>query len=208
MLFNFLPKNFNFFDLFDKQADFAVEAAKVFKEITANGPLKESVYQKVQHLEHQADEVAHSIIEHLNKTFITPFDREDIHALAKEIDNIVDMINAIVNRLKVYKLEGGNKHLIEFASVIEESVGMVSQVVKGMRNTKNMDSILKSCVEINRLENVGDSLRDVVLGQLFETTKDPITLIKWKEVYEHAEIVLDICEDVAHVVESILVKQA
>ena len=208
MLFNFLPKDFNFFDLFEKQVKYAVEAAGYFKELVSKNSIDEKSIENMHRLEHEGDEVTHEILERLNKTFITPFDREDIHALAKELDDIVDMLYTIVNRLKVYNVTGGNKNLMEFASVIEESVRAVECAIKGLRNAKNMKSVTESCVEVNRLENVGDSMRDEVLAKLFETEKDPITLIKWKEIYQDAETVLDICEDVAHIVQNILVKQA
>jgi predicted phosphate transport protein (TIGR00153 family) len=208
MLFNFLPKEFNFFDLLDKQVEYAVLAAKHFKELVAKGSVDNIAIEKMQNIEHQGDEAAHAILDQLNKTFITPFDREDIHALAKELDDVIDMINTIVSRLNVYNLHGVNKHMVDFALVIEQSVNALECVVKGMRSMKNSKAIMESCVEINRLENVGDSMRDKVLSELFETEKNPISVIKWKEVYEDAETILDICEDVAHVVESILMKQA
>jgi len=209
MRFNFLPREVNFFELFDKQADCAVSAAAYFKELISRGGLDEAALQKMRDIEHQGDEFTHSIIDHLNKTFITPFDREDIHALAKELDDVIDMLNTIVSRLMVYKLTGVNKNLVEFASVIDESVRAVSCAVKGLRNNvKSCKNITDSCVEINRLENVGDAMRDEMLAELFAREKDPMAVIKWKEIYQDAETVLDICEDVANVVESILVKQA
>lgn len=208
MIFKFLPREFNFFDLFEKQVGHAVDAANFLKEIVLKGLVDEASLEKMRTIEHQGDEVAHTIIEQLNKTFITPFDREDIYALAKELDDVIDMINTIVRRLMVYRITGVNRNLVEFASVIEESVRGVACTIQGMRNMKYSKSVFESCVEINRLENVGDSMRDKVLGELFETEKDPIAVIKWKEIYQDAETVLDICEDVAHVVESILVKQA
>ncbi|MCK9604225.1 MAG: DUF47 family protein [Candidatus Omnitrophica bacterium] len=208
MFFKFIPREFNFFDLFEKQVGFAVSAAGYFKELVLKGSIDDAAIEKMGAIEHQGDDVAHTIIEQLNKTFITPFDREDIHRLAKELDDIIDMINTIVSRLRIYKLTGVNKNLVEFASVIEESVGAVSCTVKGMRNMKNAKAVSDFCVEVNRLENVGDAMRDEMLAELFEREKDPIAVIKWKEIYQDAETVLDICEDVAHVVDSILVKQA
>jgi len=209
MIRKFLPREFNFFDLFEKQADYAIDAAKTFKEIiSVSAVVDEAAYQKIRTLEHQADDAAHTIMDQLNKTFITPFDREDIHSLTKEMDNILDMFNTITNRLKVYKLPGGNKQLMEFAGIIELSVSSIAKAVKGLRAYKDTKAILDACAEVNRLENVGDGMRDHVLAGLFETAKDPIAIIKWKEIYEDAETMLDICEDVAHVVESILVKQA
>ncbi len=209
MFFKFLPNDFNFFELFNKQVDYAVEAAKTLKDIAQEAtPISEAHFKRIQILEHQGDEACHEIMERLNKTFITPFDREDIHALAKELDDVVDMIDALVVRIKIYKIVGGNKNLIEFAKIIEESVWALAAAVKGLSSMKNARSVLESCVEVNRLENVGDAMRDSVIMDLFETGKDPVAIIKWKEIYEYAEIILDICEDVAHVVESILVKQA
>jgi hypothetical protein len=209
MKFNFLPQNFNFFELFDRQAGYAVDAAIFLKELASKGAVDEAAIEKMASIEHQGDDAAHAIIEQLNKTFITPFDREDIHALAKELDDIIDMINTIVSRLNIYKLTGVDKNLVEFALVIEESVRAVACAVKCMRNMKDYQTVSTSCVEINRLENVGDSMRDAVLAELFEEKRDdPIAVIKWKEIYQDAETVLDICVDVAHVVESILVKQA
>jgi uncharacterized protein len=208
MFFKFLPKEFNFFDLFEKQVGFAVDAAGGLKEIASMGAIDEASLNKIRDIEHQGDDAAHAIIEQLNKTFITPFDREDIHVLAKQLDDVTDMINTIASRMMVYKIKGVNKNLVKFAAMIEESVLAVQCAVKGMRNMKHSKSVSDACVEINRLENVGDSTRDAVLADLFETEKDPITVIKLKEIYQDAETVLDICEDVAHVVESILVKQA
>jgi len=208
MAFSFLPRDFNFFDLFEKQVGYAVDAAGYFKAAVSKNILDDESLQKMHEVEHQGDEVAHTILDNLNKTFITPFDREDIHALAKEIDDIIDMLYTILNRMKVYKIETVDKNLVQFATVIDESVRAVACAVKGLRHLKNSKSVAESCVEINRLENVGDSMRDTMLAELFETEKDPIHIMKWKEIYQDAETVLDICEDVAHVVQSILVKQA
>jgi len=208
MRFRFFPQEFKFFDLLEEQADHAVAAAAFFKEMVAKGQLTVDDLSKMRDIEHRGDEASHAIIDRLNRTFVTPFDREDIYALTKELDDITDMLYTIVRRLSVYKLSGVDKNLVEFASVIEESVRDVALTVKGLRNMKDAKAILPSYVEIHRLENVGDSMRDIVLAELFETEKDPIMVIKRKEIYEDAETVLDICEDVAHVVESIFVKHA
>ena len=208
MFFRFLPKEFNFFDLYDKQVGCAVDAAVYLRELVAKDSLDEASLKKMRAIEHQGDEIAHDIIEHLNKTFITPFDREDIHALTVEIDDITDMIHTIVNRLRVYKLQSSDKNLVAFAAVIEQSVRAVACAVQGLRNRKNSKAVADACVEINRLENVGDDMRDAMLAELFDNVKDPLLVIKWKEVYQDAETVLDICEDVTHIVGSILVKQA
>jgi len=209
MFFKFLPKECNFFDLFDKQVDCAVNAANYFQELMLKGGVSEESLDKMGTIEHQGDEVSHDIFERLNKTFITPFDREDIHALAKELDNVTDMLNTIVSRLWVYKLTRRDENLVKFSLVITESVNAVSRAVKGLRNMKNSKYIQEACVEINRLENVGDSMRDAMLAELFDNEKNnPILVIKLKEIYQDAETVLDICEDVTHAVGAILLKQA
>lgn len=208
MIFKFFPREFNFSDLFEKQVSHAVEAARFFKEVASLGFVNEDTLSKMAAIEHQGDEVAHTIIEQLNKTFITPFDREDIHALTKELDDIIDMINTIVSRLRIYNISVVDKNLVEFAVVIEQSVQAVARAVGGLRHIKNVREVFDACVEVNRLENVGDTMRDRVLAELFATAKDPIAVIKWKDIYEDAETVLDVCEDVANVVDSIMVKQA
>jgi predicted phosphate transport protein (TIGR00153 family) len=208
MIFKFFPRDFNFFDLFEKQVSYAVEAARFFKEVVSQGCVSEDTLSKMAAIEHQGDDVAHKIIEQLNKTFITPFDREDIHSLTKELDDIVDMLDTIVSRLRIYNITGVDKNLVEFAVVIEQSVQAVARAVGGLRHIKNVKVVFDACVEVNRLENVGDTMRDRVLVELFATVKDPIAVIKWKDIYQDAETVLDICEDVANVVDSIMVKQA
>ena len=208
MAFSFLPKESNFFMLFNKQAAHAVKAAELFKEINTSGNLDYDTVQRMRTIEHQADEIAHDIMDRLNKTFITPFDREDIHTLACAMDDVIDMIYTIANRMYVYKIKNVDSDLLEFAAVIEKSVRALAKAIEGLQNSKNPQCALDSCIEVNRLENVGDTMRDAILGRLFETATDPVFLIKWKEIYQFAETVLDMCEDVAHVVESIFVKQA
>jgi predicted phosphate transport protein (TIGR00153 family) len=208
MLTWFLPKEFNFFDLFERQVQYAVDASTCFKELVLKGVVEEASLAKIQEIEHQGDEVAHEIINRLDKTFITPFDREDIHTLAKELDDVVDMITTIVNRMRVYKITESDKNLVEFADVIDKSVRALACAIKGMRSLKQTKAVSEACVDINSYENIGDDLRDRVLAEIFEKERDPIKVIKMKELYQDAETVLDICEDVAHVVGSILVKQA
>ena len=208
MFFKFFPKNCNFFELFEKQVVYAVKAAQFFREVVPQGRITDMTLSKVKAIEHEGDEVAHTIIDQLNKTFITPFDREDIYALTMEVDNIIDMINSIVSRLRIYNICEVDHNLVEFAEVIDESVQAVARAISGMRNLKNAPAVAEACVEVNRLENVGDTMRDRILAELFNNHTDPITVIKWKDIYQDAETVLDVCEDVALIVNSILVKQA
>ncbi len=208
MFLKFFTNQFNFFDRFEEQVGHAVEAARFFTEVAAQDRVSEEMLRRMTEIEHQGDNAAHTIIEQLNRTFITPFDREDIHALTMELDDITDMINNIVSRLRVYDITGVDKNLGQFAAVIDQSVRAVARAVKGLRHVKNARVVFDACVEVNRLENVGDVMRDRVLAELFATAKDPIMVLKWKDIYQDAETVLDVCEDVVHVVDSIMVKQA
>jgi predicted phosphate transport protein (TIGR00153 family) len=208
MILSFFTNRFDFFGLFEEQVSHAVEAARFFKEVVAQDRVSEGMLSEMAQIEHQGDDAAHTIIERLNKTFITPFDRQDIHALVMGLDDITDMIHNIVSRLRVYGITGVDKNLMEFAAVIEQSVQAVARAVGGLRHVKNIRVVFDACVEVNRLENVGDAMRDRVLAELFATVKDPVAIIKWKDIYQDAETVLDVCEDVVHVVDSIMVKQA
>jgi uncharacterized protein len=211
MAFSFLsklfPHEFDFYTLFEKQAGTAVEAALRFKEVGVKG-LDDEAVAAVRKLEHEGDESAHAILEQLDKTFITPFDREDIHALTNELDDVVDQIDTIVNRMRVYRLTSPNKQLLDFAVVTVDATRALAVAVAGLRTMKNHKAIEDACVEVNRLENVTDVMRDTALATLFDTEKDAITVIKWKEIFQDAEKVLDQCEDVAHIVRSIVLKQA
>jgi len=160
-------------------------------------------------IETRCDEVTHEIIDKLNRTFITPFDREDIYALAHEFDSVIDIIHAMTNRMRLYNLHNSiNKDLIKFAELIEKSVLCLANTVRGLRNLKQMKELSERLIEINTIENQGDQLRDEVLGKLFDNATDPLDVIKWKDIFMDAETVLDQCEDVGNIVEAILVKQA
>ncbi len=208
MILKFFLNRFDFFDLFEKQVGYAVEAACLFQEVTAQDHVTDEMFNRMAQIEHQGDDVAHTIIQQLNKTFITPFDRQDVHALVMEMDDITDMIHNIIRRLRVYRITGVDQNLVEFAAVIEQSVRAVAKAVGGLRHSKNARVVFDACVEVNRLENVGDEMRDRVLAELFAAAADPIAVIKWKDIYQDAETVLDVCEDVVHVVDSIMVKRA
>lgn len=205
--YKFIPHEVKFFDLFDKQADKMVEAVICFKEFAERGVFDDTCIEKIRVIEHESDTIAHDIIDSLNRTFITPFDREDIHSLANELDDVVDLIYAISKRMRLYKLKGKDKNVIEFSNLIMRSVQSLSLAIKGLRNHRQPQQIHDACIEINKIENISDQLRDTVIQKLLESKKDPISIIKWKEIYELLETVLDVCEDVSNIVVSIIVKQ-
>jgi len=207
MRFSLIPKEMKFFDMFDHQASNAVAASQLFKELSQTGKFDDEGVRKMRDIEHEGDTITHEIISNLNRTFITPIDREDIHSLTSKLDDVVDLIHAITKRMRLYQLLEVNSGLIQFADVIEQSTHALANAIKELRELKRYNRILEYCIEINTLENIGDQIREVVISKLLEGTKDPITIIKWKEIYEVAETTLDKCEDVANIVESIIVKQ-
>ncbi|MRR09979.1 DUF47 domain-containing protein [bacterium] len=208
MGFSLIPKEAQFFDLFDKQAAVITTAAACFKDLAVNARFDDAGVERMKDIEHQCDEITHDIIDRLNRSFITPFDREDIYELAHELDDLVDMMFSVSKRMRLYKLEGNNPDLVKFAELIEQSVRCLAKALGSLRHSKVHKPILVCCIEINRLENDGDHLRDQVIGGLFDKATDPVTVIKWKEIFEGVETCLDIAEDVSNVIESILVKNA
>jgi uncharacterized protein len=208
MKFSFLPKEYQFFDLFDKMTLEATNAAKSFKGFAVTGTFDGKAIEQMHAIEERCDDATHEIIDRLNRTFITPFDREDIYSLAHEFDSVVDIIHAMTNRMKLYNLHGEvNEDLIKFAELIESSVDCLSNAVRGLRDLKKSEHISTCCIEVNRLENDGDQLRDAVLSKLFNNATDPLHVIKWKDIFMDAETVLDKCEDVANIVAAIMIKQ-
>ena len=202
----FMPKEVKFFDLFDKQAENLVKAAEFYKKLTDEAAFTPENVRAMHELEHYGDELTHNIINTLNETFITPFDREDILALANRLDDIIDGIFLITNRFQLYKIEKPSEYSQKLANTIAQSTKAMQKALASLRSNKNMKETLFQCVEINRLENEGDVLRDEAISWLFENEKDPIMVIKQKELFEEAETVTDFCEYVANLVESILVK--
>lgn len=203
----FMPKEVKFFDLFDKQAENLLEGAQLLNKIINTPEINRDNVDKMHAIEHRGDEINHNILNMLNESFITPFDREDIFTLAQNMDNVIDGVYMIANRFYLYKINTPSEESKKMASIIENSVSAVCKVVNSLRNNKNIKETLKQCVEINRLENMADEIRDEAISRILNDDKaNPILVIKQKELFEEAEKVTDMCEHVANVVESIIVK--
>jgi len=207
MAFSLMPKEEKFFDMFDNQASHMVETAKVFKNLVQNWSLDSDRVAKIRDLEHEADIITHEMMDKLNRTFITPFDREDIHALAKEMDDVVDLIQAVTNRMHLFKIASTTDELVQMADVLLQATEALKKALGGLRDLNRPRRILDYCIEVNRLENQGDRVLEMALGKLFDHAQDPLDVMKWKEIYEIAETATDKCEDVANTIESIVVKQ-
>ncbi len=202
-----IPKETKFFELFNNQMENILKAVSFFKKSLKENSFNDEAVKRVKEYEHEGDTITHEIVDMLNRTFITPIDREDIYMLVNNIDEIMDLINVVSNRLNLYKVDSKDEYLYEFFVNIEESVAALSNAIKNLpESSKKATRIMDYCIEINRLENAGDSLREKAISDLFEKEKDPIKVIKWKEIYEVSEAALDSCEHVAKTIEGILVK--
>jgi predicted phosphate transport protein (TIGR00153 family) len=208
MLKRLLPQEYEFFDYFEQAADHAVEAAKLLLKITQNYGDADLLARELGGIEHACDEVAHTTMDRLNKTFITPLDREDIHGLILKIDDVVDLIEAAANRMTFFRIGQPTEHAINLAKQIVRGCERMSRAIHEMRFPKKYDTVLKECIAIHEVENAGDDIFHEALAELFNTETDPIKVIKWKEIYETMELVTDRCEDVANVLQGVIVKMS
>jgi len=201
------PKETDFFVIFEKAAANVTHAATLLVGIVEHFTTLDAWAREVHELEQEGDVYTHDIMRKLNKTFVTPIDREDIHALASNLDDIIDLIWAAVDRLTVFKLKESTSWAVTMSKDLLITVEFVEKAIKQLKE-KNYAHIQEYCIEINKLENrIDRGFRDA-LGSLFEEIKDPILVIKWKEIYEHLEDASDKCEDVANILEAIVLKNA
>ena len=208
MAFSLIPKEQKFFELFELQATHNVEAARIFKELSERWSLDSDAFSRLEDIEHEADITTHEVYDRLNRTFVTPFDREDIHALASELDDVVDLIQSIASRMKLYRVERSTEALSQLLDTLYRSTENIRKAITELKNPDKARRVLDYCIEVNRLENAGDRALEIAISKLFQGTPDPLEVIKWKEIYEVTEAAIDKCEDVANIIESILVKQA
>lgn len=210
-IFSFLvPKNGLFFDLFAEDTENLVEQAREFNRLftTADKAEQLTIIRKVKELENVGDEITHRIFLELSSNFITPFDREDIHELATCIDDIADYIQGTASRIELYNVEEFSKTMELLSEVLLKQVIEVDAAVKDMRNMRNAGRVRDAIVRINSLENHADDLFDEAIARLFADEVPALELIKMKEVLSNLETATDKCEDVANVLESILVKNS
>ena len=206
MAFSLIPREEKFFDLFEQQVKSLEEAAKAFVDMVQDWNDKHPAIARLRDLEHECDITTHEIMDKLNRTFVTPFDREDIHALAKELDDVIDIIQAISERMLLFKVTGSSDDLLELAKTLEEAISNVAKAVTSIRDLNRPRRILDYCIEINRLENRGDRTSERAIGNLFQGNQDPLEVMKWKEIYDATESAIDKCEDIANIIEGIVVK--
>jgi hypothetical protein len=204
-LVRLIPREAKFFDMFADSASNVTAGARLLTEILDDFRDVEKRVEQLKDIEHRGDEITHSVITKLNQTFITPFDREDIHRLAASLDDVLDYVYAAGERLVMYKIASAPSAASELARVVMNQSEQIEQAVALL---EKHDRVLPYCVEINRLENEADRIARMAIGHLFEGQKDPILLIKLKELYEVLERASDKAEDVANVLESVVLKSA
>jgi predicted phosphate transport protein (TIGR00153 family) len=205
---SFLPREHKFFDLFEASAKNITRAAQGLKEMMDTWQFVDSRVAEITELEHEGDSITHQIISLLHRTFITPFDREDIALLAHTMDDIIDFIHATADAMFIYKVKNPTPRAKELADIIVQGAAEVEKAVHGLRRKSEFKHILECCVELNRLENMADRVYRAAIGELFEDTSDISQIIKWREIYEHMESATDRAEDVADVLEGVALKNA
>ncbi|AJE04375.1 DUF47 domain-containing protein [Geobacter pickeringii] len=205
-MFGLIPKEEKFFTMFKEMSANITEGARLLKEMLDNFDDPQASQRRIKDVEHRGDAITHDIIQKLNKSFITPFDREDIYSLASALDDMIDLIDASAIRFIMYNVEKPTAEAKELAFIILQSCQAVEKAVSHLGG--KFEHIAEHCVEVNALENEADRVCREAISRLFDEEKDPIQLIKWKEIYETLERATDKCEDAANILESVVVKNA
>lgn len=205
MRFSLLPQEEKFFDDFNQQADLIVEAASTLRELTEHWDARGDKIKRVHQLEHECDEIVHNVVIRLNKTFVTPIDREDIHGLASALDDVLDFIQGVVVRMELFHIAVPTPQCIELARLCEQSARVIQ---KGVRILPSFKDITPLRVEMHDFETQADHTYRKALADLFHDGADPLEVIKWKDIYEMIETAVDKCEDVFDVIEAIVLKHA
>ena len=205
MTFRLIPREESFFDLFEQLSDILLRATGLLVEATEHVETLAESAKRLERLEHDGDQVTHELMKRLNRTFITPIDREDIHELATALDDILDLIEATTEQFILYKVTAMSPAAPQLAHVIQQQVNEIHHVMPKLRHLRH-EHIMEHCVEINRLENAGDRLLRDSIAALFDGEPDPLAVIKWRDIYMLLESATDKCEDVANVIEGIVLK--
>lgn len=192
-----------FFELFERHAGKTLEAARLLQAMLKNPVDLSDQARRIKAVEHEGDVITHRAVEMLHRTFVTPIDRGDIHRLISRLDDILDLVDATSERIWLYGIDSADRDACDLADTLVNAVSEVARAMVGLRDLKNRDALLHVCMEINRYENEGDTLLRRAVARLFQDSKEPLMVIKWKDIYEFLENAIDRCEDVANVVEGV-----
>jgi hypothetical protein len=208
-MWNIIPRDKVFYDLFERSARNVVHGAELLAAVTNDWSQLKKVTDEIKDAEHEGDQIAHEALTRLNRTFVTPLDREDIFALICGMDDIIDATDAAAKRLVLYELTGPNEDLVKLARTLVDATKSLANAVTGLRNIRrNAQTLQHDCIEVHRLENEGDVFHNQALTHLFAQESNPISVIKWKEIYEIVESAIDYCEDVANTISGLVLKHA
>jgi uncharacterized protein Yka (UPF0111/DUF47 family) len=199
-----IPTDAKFFEMFSQAAKILEAAAKVMGDMVASGDVPGSA-ARLERLEHDADVLTHEILIRLDKSFITPIDREDIHQLCLGLDDCMDYMEAVTERMMLYGLTQITVPVRELVEVLARQVAELNKVMPLVQELK-YEKIIPHCIEINRLENLGDKLAREAVADLFKGNPDPLEVMKWRDVYDNLETATDMCEHVAGIIEGIVLK--
>jgi uncharacterized protein Yka (UPF0111/DUF47 family) len=208
MLRRLIPQEYDFFESFDQAANHAVSAARLLLKLTEHYEDADPIARELNGVEHACDDVAHRTMDQLNKSFITPLDREDIHVMILRIDDVVDLTNAAANRLTFFGIQKPTQHSVNLAKQILRGCEKLAEAVHGMSSAKNYDQVVQDCIIVHEVENAADDILHGALAELFATEKNAIEVIKWKDIYETMEKITDRLEDVANVLQGVIVKMS
>jgi hypothetical protein len=205
-MINLLPRDTVFFDLFESMAKLAVTAANNLKDLALHFPNITDDVARIRQAEHSADDLAHKALDRLDRTFITPFDREDIHQLVKELDDVIDNIDALAKRFTLYHVTSMESQFVKQCEVLINATTVLSQAVTLLRKTTKLSDLSPSLIEVHRLESLGDDNHHAAIHELYGGAHDPLHVMKWKEIYDYVENAIDGCEDVTNTIERIVLK--
>jgi predicted phosphate transport protein (TIGR00153 family) len=202
------PKEDKFYDLFISSAHIIYEASVMLRDLIKNLDNAEAKVKEIEEMEHKGDKQVHDILEQLNKTFITPIDREDIYAIAKQLDDILDAIEATAHRFIMFNIKTSEKDAIKLSEMIVNSCKEVINLMEELKNMKKSKKLSEKIIEINRIEDDGDKIFRTAITSLFNGQTPTLEVIKWREIYDFIEQTLDACEEVANTVEGVVMKHA
>jgi len=208
LLEKLMPKSDDFFGDFEKQAAATVEGAKLLKALLDDFTDVPAKARAIKDVEHRADDITHRAFERLHTNFITPFDRGEIHRLLSRIDDVLDLTDAASERLNLYDVGSVLPDARDLAGVLVAATVKMEEAVKGLRNIREASHVLEACKQINVLENQGDTLLRRALADLFKSGSDPLAVMKWKEILDLIESAIDRAEDVANVIEGVVLEHA
>ena len=206
--FSLMPRGKIFFDLFQESAENMVRTAELMKDMVDSWENVEQQVEQIDEYEHVGDNTTHKIIALLHRTFVTPFDREDMALLAHSLDDVVDLIHAAAVAMHIYKIDAPKEGAKDLASIIVTASKEVEVALRQIRSQPKLRQVLPHCIEINRLENAADKVFRSAMAELFDNCNDTADIIKWREILEHMESATDRCEDVANVLEGVALKHA